>query len=75
MAAQIAAIAGSVSGLRGCDEAHIRPGPRGYDVVIHCLADPSLPIAMVHRLTDEAEKRVLAQLPAISQVLIHVEPQ
>jgi divalent metal cation (Fe/Co/Zn/Cd) transporter len=24
---------------------------------------------------DEAEKRILAQLPAISQVLIHVEPE
>jgi len=75
LGAQIAVIAGSVSGLRGCDEAHIRLGPRGYDVVIHCLADPTLSIAEVHRLSDEAEKRILAQLSTISQVLIHVEPK
>jgi divalent metal cation (Fe/Co/Zn/Cd) transporter len=74
LGAQLSEIAGSVSGLRGCDKTHIRSGPQGYDVVIHCLADPNLPIAKVHRLTDEAEKRILAQLPAVSQVLIHVEP-
>ncbi|MGD9316847.1 MAG: cation-efflux pump [Anaerolineae bacterium] len=74
LGAQILEITGSVSGLHGCDRTHIRPGPQGYDVVIHCLADPSLPIAEAHRLTDEAEKRILAQLPAVSQVLIHVEP-
>ncbi len=71
---QISEIAGSVPGLRGCNETHIRSAPHGYDVVIHCVADPSLSIAEVHRLTDEAEKRILAQLPAVSQVLIHVEP-
>jgi divalent metal cation (Fe/Co/Zn/Cd) transporter len=74
LGAQISEIAGSVSGLRECDKAHIRSAPRGYDVVIHCVADPGLSIAEVHRLTDEAEKRILAQLPAVSQVLIHVEP-
>jgi divalent metal cation (Fe/Co/Zn/Cd) transporter len=72
---QIVAIASSVSGLHGCDEVHIRPGPQGYDVVIHCLADSTLSIAEVHQLTDEAERRILARLPAVSQVLIHVEPQ
>ena len=75
LGAQISAVAGSVSGLHGCSRTHIRPGPHGYDVVIHCLADPTLSIAEVHRMTDEAEKRILAQLPAISQVLIHVEPE
>jgi divalent metal cation (Fe/Co/Zn/Cd) transporter len=75
LGAQIAAIASCVRGLHGCDETFIRPGARGYDVVIHCLAEPTLSIAKVHQLTDEAERRILAQLPAVSQVLIHVEPE
>jgi divalent metal cation (Fe/Co/Zn/Cd) transporter len=75
LSAQIAAVAGSVLGLQDCDRTHIRRGPQGYDVVIHCVAEPDLSIAEVHRLTDEAEKRILAQLPAVSQVLIHVEPK
>jgi divalent metal cation (Fe/Co/Zn/Cd) transporter len=73
--AQIAAIAQQVAGLRGCNKLHIRSGPDGYDVVLHCLADPDLSIADAHRLADQVEKRLQAQIPAISRVLVHIEPE
>jgi divalent metal cation (Fe/Co/Zn/Cd) transporter len=73
--AEIMAVAGEVAGLSGCGQLHIRSGPDGYDVVFNCLADPGLPIADAHRLADEVEKRLRAQVPGISQVLVHVEPE
>lgn len=73
--AQIAAVAKEVPGLRGYNRLHIRPGPDGYDVAFHCLADPDLPVAEAHRLADELERRLQAEIPAISRVLVHVEPE
>jgi divalent metal cation (Fe/Co/Zn/Cd) transporter len=73
--AQILGVAKEVSGLRDCDSLHIRSGPDGYDVALHCLADPDLSVAEAHRLADEMEKRLRVRMPDISQVLVHVEPE
>jgi cation diffusion facilitator family transporter len=72
---QISEVVRGVEGLHGCHKLFVRPGPRGYDVVLHCLADPGLPVAEAHRLADEAEKELHTQVPGIGQVLIHVEPE
>jgi divalent metal cation (Fe/Co/Zn/Cd) transporter len=72
---QIGAVAKEVSGLRGCIRLHIRPGPDGYDVAFHCLADPDLSVTEAHRLADEVERLLQARIPAISRVLVHVEPE
>jgi len=64
-----------VEGLNACPKLYIRPDPEGLDVVLHCLADPDLPIAEAHRLADLAEKRLQAEVPDIAQVHIHLEPQ
>jgi cation diffusion facilitator family transporter len=72
---QISEVVQGVQGLYGCHKLFVRPGPHGYDVVLHCLADPGLPVAEAHRLADEAEKELHAQVPGIGQVLIHVEPE
>jgi divalent metal cation (Fe/Co/Zn/Cd) transporter len=73
--AQIEAIVKEVPGLGGASRLHIRPGPGGYDIVLHCLADPDLPITEAHRLADQVEKRVHVQIPGVNRVLVHVEPE
>jgi cation diffusion facilitator family transporter len=73
--AEIARIAEEVLGLHSCSRVHVRFGPGGYDVVLHCLADPDLSVSDAHRLADEAEKRIQIGISGISQVLIHVEPE
>jgi len=73
--AQIVAVASGVSGLLGCDRLYIRSGTDGYDVTLHCLADPDLTVTQAHRLTDEVEKRLRTSIPGVSQVLVHVEPE
>jgi cation diffusion facilitator family transporter len=72
---EIARIAEEIPGLGGCSQVHVRPGLDGYDVVLHCLASPDLPIVEAHRLADEAEKQIQMRIPGIGQVLIHVEPE
>lgn len=72
--AQIVAVVDGVRGLHGCHDLHLRPGPDGHDVVVHCLADPALAVAEAHQLAEEVERRLHAEVTGISQVLIHVEP-
>jgi len=72
--AQIVQIVEGVEGLYHCHNLSVRPGVDGCDVVLHCLADPDLPVADAHRLADLAEKQLHADLPEIRQVLIHLEP-
>jgi cation diffusion facilitator family transporter len=73
--AQITAVTREVSGLLGYNRLHIRSGPGGYDVVLHCLAESDLPVVEAHRLADEVEKRLRSRIPGLSQVLVHVEPE
>jgi cation diffusion facilitator family transporter len=73
--ARIEAVASEVEGLRGYNRLHIRPQPGGYDVVLHCLADPDMPIVEAHRLADELENRILMRIAGIGGALVHVEPE
>jgi divalent metal cation (Fe/Co/Zn/Cd) transporter len=73
--AQIVAVVDGIRGLHSCHDLHLRPGPDGYDVVVHCLADPELPVAEAHHLAEEVERRLRAEVTGISQVLVHVEPE
>lgn len=72
---QIETLAAEVPELGGCSRLHIRSTPEGYDVAIHCLADPDLPIGEAHHLADELEKRIQTHVAGIKRVLIHVEPE
>ena len=72
--ARIEAIVGGIPGLHGVHSIQIRPTTESYDVVLHCHADPEMPVVQAHRLAEAAEKAVHAQVEGLSQVLIHVEP-
>jgi cation diffusion facilitator family transporter len=72
---EIMAVATEFLGLDGCSRLHIRSGPSGYDVVLHCLADPDLSVAEAHGLADELEKRIQTRIPGIQRVLVHVAPE
>ncbi len=73
--AQIGAVVEEVPGLHGCNRLHIRGSPDGYDLVLHCLADPDLLIREAHRLADQVEKLLHVRIPGIKRVLVHVEPE
>jgi cation diffusion facilitator family transporter len=72
--ARILAVVDQVPGLYDCHQVRVRPGRDGYDVVLHCLADPEMSITEAHRLSDLAEQRLRVEVPGVGQVLVHVEP-
>jgi cation diffusion facilitator family transporter len=72
--AQIVTLVEGVTGLQTCHNLFVRSSADGYDVVLHCQADPALPVVEAHRLTDLAEKQLRAEIPGVGQVLIHLEP-
>jgi divalent metal cation (Fe/Co/Zn/Cd) transporter len=72
---QILALVEGISGLRGCHNLRIWPGREGYDVVLHCLTDPNMPVVEAHYLADRAERQIKTHVPGISQVLVHIEPE
>ena len=73
--AKISAVLKEIPGLHGCHNLYLRPSPDGYDVVVHCLARSDLSVREAHRLSDQAEKHLHAQVPGIAQVLVHLEPE
>lgn len=73
--AQIDAVVRETAELGGYNRLHIRPMADGYDVVIHCLADPDMPVGDAHHLADDLEKRLQTLIPEICRVLVHVEPE
>ena len=54
--ARIAAVVSEIPELNGCTRLHIRPGPGGHDVVLHCLADPDLPLPCLLYTSDAADE-------------------
>lgn len=72
--ARVAAAVEGVPGLYGCHNVQVRFSPDGYDVVLHCLADPDLPVTEAHRLSELAESRLRTEVPGITQMLVHIEP-
>jgi cation diffusion facilitator family transporter len=73
--AEILAVAQEVTELNGCSRLHIRASRDGYDVVLHCLADPDLSLAEAHRFADKVELTLQTHIPGIRRVLVHVEPE
>ncbi|HSJ56455.1 MAG TPA: cation-efflux pump [Anaerolineae bacterium] len=73
--ARIAAVVSEIQELNGCTRLHIRSGPGGHDIVLHCLADPDLPLPDAHRLADQVEKLVHVRVPGVRRVLVHVAPE
>jgi len=72
--AEILAIMEEIPGVGGCHNLFLRQGPDGYDIVVHCVARPDLPVQEAHRISDQIEKHLQAQVPGIAQVLVHMEP-
>ncbi len=63
-----------VDGLHGCHDIQVRAAHDGLHVSLHCLADEDMPIAEVHRLSDQIERYILTCHLGVAGVLVHVEP-
>ncbi|MFC1879631.1 cation-efflux pump [Chloroflexota bacterium] len=73
--ARILTVVREIPGINACHHLQVRPGPEGYDIAFHCMADAEMNIVEAHRLSDEVEHKLRRQIPGISRVLVHVEPE
>jgi divalent metal cation (Fe/Co/Zn/Cd) transporter len=74
VAEQVREVAEQVDGVRAVEKLHVRKSGAGFyaDLHLHVPADPS--VDQAHRLGGMVKAVLLQQLPALWQVLIHIEP-
>ncbi len=67
-------IAESVQGVTAVEKVFARKSGAGYWVDMHIEVDPAMRVDMAHSVSHNAKDLILERLPAIRDVLIHVEP-
>jgi cation diffusion facilitator family transporter len=71
---QIRAVAKTVPGVDGVEKTHVRKMGYQFFVDMHVEVDPQMSVENSHRIGHEVKDRVRAEIPAIRDVLIHIEP-
>jgi len=71
-AKQITAAASSVAGVRSCHQVRARGVAGMVRVDLHVTVDPAMRVDEAHRVAEEVERRVRAQVGGVAEVLVHV---
>ena len=69
------AVAEQVWGVIGLDKCFVRKMGFSYYVDLHIVVDGRMTVREGHGIAHAVEDRVLAALPQVSEVLVHVEPE
>lgn len=70
----VEATAASVEGVCAVEKTLARRTGGGYRVVMHVQADPLLSLRDAHSLGGRVRRRVIAEVPQVLDVTIHMEP-
>ena len=68
------AVAQSVAGVRLVEKIRTRKSGTGYFLDMHVQVDPMMPVKDAHAIGGLVRSRVRAEVDAVRDVLIHVEP-
>lgn len=68
-------LAASVPGVLGLDKCFVRKMWFNFYVDLHIIVNGELSVRDGHRIAHRVEDFVQQQLPQISEVLVHVEPE
>lgn len=71
---KIRKISNQVDGIEGTEKCHVRKVGMVYYVDLHARVDGSISVREGHELAHRLQDVLLEKLPAIGQVLIHIEP-
>jgi cation diffusion facilitator family transporter len=72
--AQIRATAGEVTGVRAVEKCRARKTGFEYFVDMHIEVDPQITVQQGHDIAHQVKSRVREAVPAVNDVLVHVEP-
>jgi cation diffusion facilitator family transporter len=74
MIEQIRAIAKSIAGVDDIDKCHVRKMGYQFFVDIHVVVDPQMTVERSHRIGHDVKDKLRAEIPAVRDVLVHIEP-
>ena len=67
-------LAAAVDGVRGIEKLLVRKAGLEYFADIHVEVDPEITVQEAHRIGHAVKDRLLAAVPAVKDVLVHIEP-
>ena len=73
--ARVRTVAGQVPGVLGLDKCFVRKMGFSYYVDLHVIVNGGMSVREGHHIAHRVEDEVLASLPQISEVLVHIEPE
>lgn len=73
--AQVRAVAGRVEGVLGLDKCYVRKMGFSYYVDLHVIVNGEKSVREGHHIAHRVEDEVLAAVPQVSEVLVHIEPE
>jgi divalent metal cation (Fe/Co/Zn/Cd) transporter len=74
MAEQVRKVAEQVEGVREVEKLHVRKSGAGFYADLHLHVPADLSVDQAHRLGGKVKALLLKEIPALRQVLIHIEP-
>jgi cation diffusion facilitator family transporter len=75
LVAKIRAIALTVDGIKGTEKCYVRKLGTQYNVDLHAIVDGYLTVAVGHDIAHRLKDAIMNQLPEVSNVLVHIEPE
>jgi cation diffusion facilitator family transporter len=64
----------SVSGVLDCHEVTIQAIEGKFNVSLHCVLKPDLPLPVVHEIATNIEKIIKDTFPEVAEITVHSEP-
>ena len=71
---QIREIATQVDGIQYTEKCYVRKAGMCYQVDLHAVVDATISVREGHELAHNLQDRLQLQIPEISNILIHIEP-
>lgn len=75
MVDRVRSVAGGVDGVREVEKVFVRKSGSGYHVDMHLHVDPEVSVRVAHALAGKVKAILKSEIPRLTGVLIHVEPQ
>ena len=71
---KIRTISKSIAGVDDIDKCHVRKMGYQFFVDIHVVVDPQMTVERSHRIGHDVKDKLRAEIPAVRDVLVHIEP-
>lgn len=75
MVDRVRTVASGVDGVREVEKVFVRKSGSGYHVDMHLHVDPEVSVRVAHALAGKVKAILKSEIPRLTGVLIHVEPQ